>query len=88
MRYCTVEGDLDLVTKGENPPDDKSLQPWFLYQQRPTRNNKIIFGHWAALQGITNTGNTFALDTGCVWGGQLTAMRLEDENIFQCDCKA
>jgi bis(5'-nucleosyl)-tetraphosphatase (symmetrical) len=87
MRYCTIEGNLDLITKGENPPADKSFRPWFSHQQRPTQNNKIIFGHWAALQGITNTANTFALDTGCVWGGQLTAMRLQDETLFQCDCK-
>ena len=88
MRYCTSAGDLDLVTKGSKPPDDQSFQPWFSHQHRLTQDNKIIFGHWAALQGVTNIANTYALDTGCVWGGQLTAMRLEDETLFQCDCKA
>lgn len=88
MRYCTTAGDLDLVTKGSNPPDDKLFQPWFSHQHRLTQDNKIIFGHWAALQGVTNIANTYALDTGCVWGGQLTAMRLEDQTLFQCDCKA
>lgn len=88
MRYCTHAGDLDLVTKGSSPPDNRSFQPWFSHQHRATLDNKIIFGHWAALKGVTNTANTFALDSGCVWGGQLTAMRLEDETLFYCDCKA
>ena len=88
MRYCTNAGDLDFVTKGSKPPDDKTFQPWFSHPHRLTQDNKIIFGHWAALQGVTNIANTYALDTGCVWGGQLTAMRLEDETLFQCDCKA
>jgi bis(5'-nucleosyl)-tetraphosphatase (symmetrical) len=88
MRYCTKNGELDLVTKGDIPPDNQAFQPWFSHPARATKNNKIIFGHWAALQGTTNTINTYALDTGCVWNGQLTAMRLEDETLFHCDCKA
>jgi bis(5'-nucleosyl)-tetraphosphatase (symmetrical) len=88
MRYCTNAGDLDLVTKGSSPPDNKSFQPWFSHKYRLTLDNKIIFGHWAALQGVTNIANTYALDNGCVWGGKLTAMRLEDEALFSYDCKA
>ncbi len=46
----------------------------------------ILFGHWATLNGVTDTKNVYALDTGCVWGRCLTALRLEDKQIFCTDC--
>lgn len=86
MRFCTAEGELELETKTgmlEAPP---GFAPWFAHPERKTRDNKIIFGHWAALEGVTNTPNIYALDTGCAWGGSLTALRLEDEQLFSCAC--
>ncbi len=88
MRYCTALGELDLTTKGSKPPADISFAPWFSHSNRLAKHDNIIFGHWAALQGITNTPNTFALDTGCVWGGKLTAYRLDDGHYFHCHCPA
>ena len=48
----------------------------------------MVFGHWAALEGKADTPNVHALDTGCVWGGRLRAMRLEDGALVHCGCEA
>ncbi len=78
-RLCYPDGRLALEHTEKKVKD---LIPWFQLPHRQTENVKIIFGHWAALGGVTDTPNTFALDTGCVWGYALTAMRLQDEKIF------
>ena len=88
MRFCTDEGVLELETKESMAAAPLGFAPWFSFSGRKTRSEKIIFGHWAALEGNTNTPNIYALDTGCVWGGALTALRLEDEMIFSCFCDA
>lgn len=82
MRFCHRNGQLDLAYKGELINKPANLIPWFAVPGRVNANEKIIFGHWAALGGKTETPNTFALDTGCVWGKTLTAMRLEDNKRF------
>jgi len=87
MRFCHADGRLDLTYRGEiaDKPDD--LIPWFDVPGRLNADEKIIFGHWAALNGKTPAGsNLFALDTGCVWGNCLTAMRLEDKKRFNVKC--
>lgn len=88
MRFCTAEGLLELDTKDSASAAPLGYSPWFAHSERKARNEKIIFGHWAALQGQTNTPNIYALDTGCVWGGSLTALRLDDEKLFSCYCPA
>lgn len=88
MRFCTDEGLLELETKESMAATPLGFSPWFSFPERKTWNDKIIFGHWAALEGNANTPNIYALDTGCVWGGALTAMRLEDEMRFSCFCDA
>lgn len=85
-RFCYPDGRLELRNKGK-VEHANDLIPWFNVPHRETQNIKILFGHWAALEGITNTPNTYALDTGCVWGNALTAMRLEDEARFSMLCK-
>ena len=86
MRFCRADGSLDLTYKGEiaGKPDD--LIPWFDVKERANVQEKIIFGHWAALGGKTDVPNIFPLDTGCVWGNCLTAMRLEDGKRFSVKC--
>ena len=84
-RFCHPDGRLELTKKGEINSTD--LIPWFQVPDRANDNLKIIFGHWAALGGVTNTPNVYALDTGCVWGFCLTAMRLEDGERFSVACK-
>ncbi len=86
MRFCYADGRLDLSYKGDlnNKPDE--LIPWFDVKERANVDEKIIFGHWAALGGKADAPNVFPLDTGCVWGNCLTAMRLEDEKRFSVRC--
>ena len=82
MRFLDNKGALKL--KKKNLKSEKNHIPWF---KQTTHNLKkdesIIFGHWAALEGKTNLNNIIGLDTGCVWGNKLTAIRLEDKKLFQ-----
>lgn len=86
MRFVTADGELELKTKDNATAAPVGFSPWFTLPHRQTINDKIIFGHWATLNGQANTAGIFALDTGCVWGGALTALRLEDEKLFSCAC--
>lgn len=88
MRFCSNEGDLELETKEGAASAPLGFAPWFTHAERKTRDEKIIFGHWAALEGRVTTPNVYALDTGCVWGGSLSALRLEDQQLFSCHCVA
>lgn len=86
MRFCTAEGKLDLKSKeglGSAPPGYK---PWFSHKERKTKGLKIIFGHWAALEGKCDEPDVFALDTGCVWGGALTLMNVDSGERLSCKC--
>lgn len=86
MRYMHPNGALDLENKGPINKAPKDLMPWFnLKPKIIDRNTHLLFGHWAALNGITGVSKITALDTGCVWGNKLTAMRLEDYKIYSCD---
>lgn len=82
MRFVDIDGRLDFTCLGTIGSQPQGYMPWFSVPNRKNKDLRIIFGHWAALRGKTNTPNVFALDTGCVWGGQLTAMRLEDQKLF------
>ncbi len=92
MRYCTKKGVLDLVSKGPSPNprpegDSKKVSPWFSHKKRKTVNEKIIFGHWASIDGNTDSRNSIALDTGCVWGGSMTLYNLDSGERTSCRCK-
>jgi bis(5'-nucleosyl)-tetraphosphatase (symmetrical) len=85
IRFCTGEGVMDF-SKSHNPDKPPSGHfPWFEVPGRKTANIPIVFGHWSTL-GLVVQPNLVAIDTGCVWGGKLTAVRLEDHAIFQVDC--
>jgi bis(5'-nucleosyl)-tetraphosphatase (symmetrical) len=88
MRLCDADDHLDLQHKQGPKGAREGFKPWFAHQHRKTRDINILFGHWAALQGESNEDKVFALDTGCVWGGHLTMMRLEDHRLFSCHCEA
>ena len=82
MRYLDQKGSLLLKKKDLKP--QKNHIPWFKQTISNLKPNEyIIFGHWAALDGKTKLDNIIGLDTGCVWGNKLTAMRLEDKKLFQ-----
>jgi bis(5'-nucleosyl)-tetraphosphatase (symmetrical) len=75
LRVCTADGQIDLALKGEPPPPPSPLRPWFLHP-RASRDARIVFGHWSAL-GFVHSHGVVGLDTGCVWGGALTAFDLD-----------
>jgi bis(5'-nucleosyl)-tetraphosphatase (symmetrical) len=82
IRFCNTQGALNLTCNTKVGLQPKEYQPWFSIPERKSQSIKIIFGHWAALEGKTNEPSVYALDTGCVWGNKLTAMRLEDGIFF------
>jgi bis(5'-nucleosyl)-tetraphosphatase (symmetrical) len=86
MRICTPQGEMDFKFKGEVEKVPVGYMPWFDLPKRRSQDATIIFGHWSAL-GLKVTPNIIALDTGCLWGGPMTAIRLEDRKIFQVACK-
>jgi bis(5'-nucleosyl)-tetraphosphatase (symmetrical) len=88
MRFCTRDGRLEFATTGEMGTQPEEFIPWFAVPERKTREHEIIFGHWAALKGkVDIAAHVYALDTGCVWKGSLTAMRLEDKKFFRISCQ-
>jgi bis(5'-nucleosyl)-tetraphosphatase (symmetrical) len=86
MRICTPQGEMDFKFKGEEDDIPEGYLPWFNLPLRQSADVTVIFGHWSAL-GLKVTHNVIALDTGCLWGGPITAIRLEDRQIFQVSCK-
>jgi len=86
LRYCTAEGILDFSQKGAPGSQPENLLPWYAVPGRKSLNMRIIFGHWSTL-GFYQAHNCYSIDTGCLWGGQLTALRLEDiPQRFSIDC--
>jgi len=85
IRLCTPAGHMEFATKvapGAWPP---GLVPWFDVPRRATRDVTVVFGHWSTL-GLMMREDVICLDTGCVWGGSLTAMRLQDRKLVQVKC--
>ena len=82
MRFCTQDGQLDLLSKEGLNKKPNGYYPWFELERKAAKT-RIFFGHWAALEGKADGENVFALDTGCVWGGELSAIRVEDEAWFR-----
>ena len=85
VRYTTPSGTMDFSAKDGPGAGPVGHIPWFDCPSRKTTEVTVVCGHWSTL-GLINRPNLIALDTGCVWGGQLTAMRLRDRHIFQVDC--
>lgn len=85
MRILTRDGALQLDFSGAPSDIPSSCVPWFDHPARRTRDAVVVFGHWAGL-GLHVTPSAVGLDSGCVWGGSLTAYRLEDREIFQEPC--
>jgi len=79
MRFCTPSGQMEFESKEglENGP--KGYIPWFNVPKRKTADTLVYFGHWSTL-GLLRRRNVIGLDTGCVWGGKLTALEIADSN--------
>ena len=82
LRFCDRSGKI--LTSASGPPGTQSppYKPWFKHKRRQTRDITIAFGHWAAL-GLHMKKRLICVDSGCVWGGRLSAVRLEDRKLFQ-----
>lgn len=90
IRFCTAKGDLDFNDKGSPGKQSQSLQPWFDHPKMKCKGWRIVFGHWSA-QGYIQRDNLIGLDSGCVWGNELTAVRLDGgrkiKKKWQVNCK-
>jgi len=84
LRICAADGQMEFKFKGELQDIPAGYLPWFDVPNRVTKDTQVIFGHWSAL-GLQQRDNIYALDTGCLWGGKLTAMNIETKAIVQVD---
>ena len=90
MRYCHRDGRLDFSETGPPGVRDPSLVPWFTLRDADADGTRIVFGHWATLQldaALSRDLHVRHVDNGCVWGGSLTALRLEDDREFSVGCE-
>jgi bis(5'-nucleosyl)-tetraphosphatase (symmetrical) len=85
LRFCTPEGVMEFETKGETTRAPEGYLPWFDVPNRKSAGSTVICGHWSAL-GLRLAPTLLALDSGCVWGGRLSAIRLEDRRLYQVSC--
>ena len=90
MRYCRANGRLDFSDTRPPGNQDPSLTPWFRLRDGNMDSARIVFGHWATLQlhaALPRSLHVRHVDTGCVWGGSLTALRLDDDREFRVACE-
>jgi bis(5'-nucleosyl)-tetraphosphatase (symmetrical) len=87
IRFCTPDGAMEFHSKGDAAEAPPGFVPWFDVPGRRSASDTIICGHWSAL-GLRMAPNLLALDSGCVWGGRLSAIRLEDRSLIQVPCGA
>lgn len=86
MRFCHPDGTLDFKHKGALANAPSGYLPWFEIEKRRSRKQRLVFGHWSAL-GLLQKDNVNAIDTGCLWGGELTALNLKSGKISSLNCK-
>ncbi len=86
MRLCTADGVMDFKHKeSAGTPPGSALLPWFDLPERRSAGTPVVFGHWSAL-GLLLRPDLVGLDSGCVWGGKLTAICLDDRSLLEVDC--
>jgi bis(5'-nucleosyl)-tetraphosphatase (symmetrical) len=88
MRFCSVDGVMEFRAPGAKGPPERGPAgqlPWYAVPGRRSADHTVICGHWSAL-GFRQEKNLLALDSGCLWGGSLTAVRLEDRRVYQLPC--
>ncbi|MGD8497502.1 MAG: diadenosine tetraphosphatase, partial [Chromatiales bacterium] len=78
LRYCDPDGRMALAAKGPPGTEPPGVMPWYAVPGRLSATLRIVFGHWSTL-GYRAEHNILALDSGCVWGGRLTAVMLDGE---------
>ena len=85
MRFCTADGRMEFSSTESAGGAPSGTMPWFTVPGRKSADTPVVFGHWSTL-GLTLRDKLVGLDTGCVWGGKLSAVRLHDHALFQVDC--
>jgi len=85
LRYCSIDGEMEFDHKCAPGLQPAGWLPWFQVPGRKTAAATIFIGHWSTL-GLINRSDLVALDTGCLWGNKLTAVRLEDRQVFSVPC--
>lgn len=83
MRFIAADGTLDFDAKEDASSAPAGMRPWFEYDLQ-LADKTLVFGHWAALQGVFDRPRLIGLDTGCVWGGNLTLLNLQSGAQFHC----
>jgi bis(5'-nucleosyl)-tetraphosphatase (symmetrical) len=85
LRLCTPQGRMEFRHKSAPRELPEGYLPWYAIPGRASAGHPIVFGHWSTL-GLHATDDVVALDSGCLWGNALSALRLHDRRIFQVDC--
>lgn len=87
LRYCRTDGRIDLKFKGPPGTQPRGLLPWFEAPGRRSAGDTIVFGHWSTLGRVHwPQARVYGLDSGCVWGGRLTALNLDSGEVETCGC--
>ncbi len=86
LRLCDAKGRLEFKHKGELHDAPEGYRPWFELEQRRSATQRLVFGHWSAL-GLYQQHNVNGIDTGCLWGGSLTALHLETGEAISLECE-
>ena len=85
LRFCTADGEMEFATKDSAATPPAGFLPWFDVPRRATRDVQVVFGHWSTLNLMLRP-DVVCLDSGCVWGRALSALRLADRHAVQVDC--
>ena len=86
LRICTADGEMEFSHKGELDDIPAGYMPWFAVPGRRSATHTVVCGHWSAL-ALRVEPQLLALDTGCVWGRELVAVRLEDRKLYRVSCR-
>ena len=87
MRFCSADGTMEFASKGKINAAPSGFMPWFEVPGRKSADAVLVTGHWSAL-GLRLLPNLLALDSGCLWGNHLTAVRLKDRRVYQVACSS
>jgi bis(5'-nucleosyl)-tetraphosphatase (symmetrical) len=82
MRFCTADGAMEFNEKGGPHSAPEGYRPWFEHEHRASAGKTVVCGHWSSLE-LKLAPNLLMLDSGCLWGGTLTAVRLRDRRVYQ-----
>ncbi|MFK7816387.1 MAG: symmetrical bis(5'-nucleosyl)-tetraphosphatase [Gammaproteobacteria bacterium] len=89
IRYCTNKGVMSFTDKNTPGTQSAKMKPWYEITSRKSQDTTVVFGHWSTL-GHINDHNVISTDTGCLWGGALTAVKIDIDKltVYQVDCVA